>query len=96
MSGELGSGESRGLRKVAQMWRTAGLAAASADHGKGCGARKKARQSVGDDAKKSKKWCVLVHFGARRTLNMHGIPLVAWALLTDLAVVESSAKEHER
>ena len=71
MSGELGSGESRGLTKVALMWRTAGLAAASADHGKGRGARKKARQSVGDDAKKSKKWCVLVHFGARRTLNMH-------------------------
>ena len=38
-------------------------------------------------------WCILVH-GGRRTFD--GIPLVAWALLTDLAVVESSAKEHER
>ena len=25
-----------------------------------------ARQSVGEAAEKSKKWCVLVHFGARR------------------------------
>ena len=40
---------------------------------------------------------------AKRCKMMHltntcgpGIPLVAWALLTDLAVVESSAKEHER
>jgi len=30
------------------------------------------------------------------TSSKSGIPLVAWALLTDLAVVESSAKEHER
>jgi|GEM_PF-5022506 len=37
--------------------------------------------------------CILLHGTTRRAA---GIPLVAWALLTDLAAVESSAKEHER